>query len=128
MILSKQSYQPRDIKRNHSTNAVKAKVSIQEKQDLRSTPQPAWHLDIHRFCQDLFSPSGMNYTDANAFDLQNRLRLSHRPAADKACGIKKKNTPDPSPFESQSGSEVFGLILIIGIHRRVIMQSGYTGL
>lgn len=29
-------------------------------------------LARQRFCQDLFSPSCMNYADANAFDLQNQ--------------------------------------------------------
>lgn len=32
-------------------------------------------LARQRFCQDLISPSCMNYADANAFDLQNRPGL-----------------------------------------------------
>lgn len=50
------------------------------------TGQTGFMLDIPdqpgtlRFCQDLFSPSGMNYTDANAFDLQNKTDWTASPS------------------------------------------------
>lgn len=73
LIISKQSLQPQDIICNQLTEAIKAKVSIQGKQDLYLVSRLAWHLKIQRFSQDLFSLSGMNYTDANALSLQKRL-------------------------------------------------------
>lgn len=48
---------------SNQTNASKAKVSVQGKQDLRLIPWAAWHP---RFSQDLFSSSSVKYTDANA--------------------------------------------------------------
>lgn len=106
---------------SNQTNASKAKVSLQGKQDLRLIPWAAWH---RRFSQDLFSSSSVKFTDANACTKQTDWTAV---PLTQACwwsqGKLKKKTNQPGYFSTLhhstvngwSGSEVFRLILITSI-------------